>query len=65
MTLPLPFIADENIPDSVIRALRARGCDVLSVKESLPARSDETILARGQEDGRHDLFPLGDKATSP
>ncbi len=46
------FIADENLPGGVIRALREHGHDVLAVKESMRGKDDETVLARAQADGR-------------
>jgi predicted nuclease of predicted toxin-antitoxin system len=46
------WIANENVSSTVIRALRARGHDVLSVKESLPGTADPDILARAQADER-------------
>jgi len=44
--------ANENIAGSVIRGLRDRGHDVLSVKESMRGASDEAILARAQSEKR-------------
>ncbi len=46
------LIANENVSGTVIRTLRERGHDVLSVKESLRAASDETVLARAQSEQR-------------
>ncbi|HID24352.1 MAG TPA: hypothetical protein EYP14_18395 [Planctomycetaceae bacterium] len=46
------IIADENVSGSVIRVLRDRGHDVLSVKESMRSESDEAVLARAQVDQR-------------
>ncbi len=46
------LIANENMSGSVIRTLRERGHDVLSVKESMRAASDEAILARAQSEQR-------------
>jgi predicted nuclease of predicted toxin-antitoxin system len=46
------LIVDENMPGSVVRGLRDRGHDVLSVKESLRGQDDEGILARAQAEGR-------------
>jgi predicted nuclease of predicted toxin-antitoxin system len=46
------MIVNENIPLSVISALRAQGHDVLSVKEQLKGAKDEAILAVGVREGR-------------
>jgi hypothetical protein len=39
------LLADENMSASVIAALRDRGFDVLSARESLAGDDDETVLA--------------------
>ena len=44
------WIVNENVSGTVIRALRERGHDVLSVKESLRGSADAEILARAQAD---------------
>ena len=46
------IIVDENVSGSVIRVLRDRGHDVLSVKESMRSESDEAVLARAQAEQR-------------
>ncbi len=46
------ILADENVPGPMIRALRERGHDVLSVKESLRGADDPMVLRRAQEDSR-------------
>jgi predicted nuclease of predicted toxin-antitoxin system len=46
------LIANENVSGTVIRTLRERGHDVLSVKESMRAASDEAVLARAQSEQR-------------
>jgi predicted nuclease of predicted toxin-antitoxin system len=46
------LIANENVSGTVIRTLRERGHDVLSVKESMRAANDETVLARAQSEQR-------------
>lgn len=46
------IIVNENVSGSVIRALRDRGHDVLSVKESMRSESDESVLARAQAEQR-------------
>jgi len=42
------ILANENVPATVIRALRERGHEVLSVKESMRGVGDDVILARAQ-----------------
>ncbi len=46
------FLADENMPTSVIAELRLHGHNVLSVKESLVGEEDITLLACAQAEGR-------------
>ena len=46
------LLLDENMAGSVLHELRARGHDVLSVKESLCGLDDPSILARAQAEGR-------------
>ncbi len=46
------FLIDENMPGTLVRLLRERGHDVLSVKESLRGWGDQAILARAQKDLR-------------
>jgi uncharacterized protein DUF5615 len=46
------WIANENVSGTVIRGLRQRGHDVVSVKESMHGESDEVILARAQAEQR-------------
>lgn len=41
--LPI-FLADENIPLSVIKQLRKEGCKIVSVTEDFKSSSDKTIL---------------------
>lgn len=43
-TLSKRFLADENLPNSVVRALRAAGHDVLWVRESHPGSSDHEVV---------------------
>ena len=45
------WIANENVSGTVIRTLRDRGHDVLSVKESLRGTGDPHILAREKGTG--------------
>lgn len=46
------ILANENVSATVLQALRERGHDVLSVKESLRGEKDATILARAQAELR-------------
>jgi predicted nuclease of predicted toxin-antitoxin system len=46
------FLVNENVTATVIRGLRDRGHDVLSVKESMRSEKDEAVLARAQADQR-------------
>jgi predicted nuclease of predicted toxin-antitoxin system len=46
------WIVNENVSGTVIRTLRERGHDVLSVKESLRGAADPEILAYAQADRR-------------
>ena len=46
------LIVNENVSGTVIRTLRERGHDVLSVKESLRGSGDAQILARAQAEER-------------
>jgi predicted nuclease of predicted toxin-antitoxin system len=46
------ILANENITRAVIEGLRAKGHDVLSVKESLRGEQDDAILARAQIEKR-------------
>ena len=48
----MQFLANENLAGTVIRELRTRGHDVLSVKESLRGADDIVILARAQQESR-------------
>lgn len=45
-------LADENVPGPVIRSLRERGHDVLSVKETSRGAADPMLLERAQAEGR-------------
>ncbi len=40
----MKFLADENISNKVVNALRNRGVDIISVKELESSLSDETVL---------------------
>jgi predicted nuclease of predicted toxin-antitoxin system len=46
------WIVNENVSGTVIRLLRERGHDVLSVKESLRGADDADILSRAQVERR-------------
>jgi predicted nuclease of predicted toxin-antitoxin system len=46
------ILANENVSGSVVEGLRARGHDVLSVKESMRSEDDDVILARAQVEQR-------------
>ena len=46
------FLANENMPGSVIRHLREAGHDVLSAKESMQGAEDTSVLARAQAEAR-------------
>lgn len=46
------LLLNENMSATAIFALRARGHDVLSVKESLRGQADAAILERARHEGR-------------
>ena len=46
------IVANENVSGAVIRELRRRGHDILSVKESMRSETDENVLARAQSEKR-------------
>lgn len=46
------ILANENVTRTMIEGLRAKGHDVLSVKESLRGEEDDAILARAQAEKR-------------
>ncbi|MHB8765032.1 MAG: DUF5615 family PIN-like protein [Deferrisomatales bacterium] len=46
------ILADENVPGPLIGALKERGHDVLSAKESLRAADDRAVLRRAQDESR-------------
>ena len=46
------LLVNENVTGTVIREMRQRGHDVLSVKESMRSEADDTILARAQGEER-------------
>jgi len=48
----MKLMMNENISGTVIRALRQRGHDVRSVKESMRAAPDEEVLRRAQIEQR-------------
>lgn len=51
-TVPLRLVANENVSRTVIQELRNRGHDVLSIKESMRAADDASILSRAQAEHR-------------
>jgi len=46
------LLANENVSATVIQALRQRGHDVLSAKESMRGESDPAVLLRARQEGR-------------
>lgn len=46
------IIANENVSTTVIRELRKRGHDVVSVKESMRSAPDHAVLTRAAEEDR-------------
>jgi Domain of unknown function (DUF5615) len=49
----IKFYLDEHVPNAVLRGLRVRGVDVLSVAEAgMLGASDEDHLARAASEGR-------------
>ncbi|MBK5957569.1 hypothetical protein CCR97_05000 [Rhodoplanes elegans] len=46
------FLANENVPASVVTALRAAGHDVAWVRTDAPGAPDDEVLARAVMDGR-------------
>jgi len=46
------FLADENMPGPAVAALRARGHDVLWIRDSKPGASDAVVLELAQRDRR-------------
>ncbi|MBI2193113.1 MAG: DUF5615 family PIN-like protein [Planctomycetes bacterium] len=46
------IVADGNVSGSVIRELRRKGHDALSVKEAMRSESDEAVLRRAQSEER-------------
>ena len=50
--MPAKLLADENVPSKGIDALRAAGCDVLSVRDTTPGIPDEDVLRIAVAQGR-------------
>jgi predicted nuclease of predicted toxin-antitoxin system len=51
--LEFPLLADENVAQEVVAALRQRGLDVVTVMEArLAGRSDREVLLHAHADGR-------------
>jgi predicted nuclease of predicted toxin-antitoxin system len=51
------ILANENIPEAVVEALRNTGHDVAWVKEAMPGADDRTILKEAQTERRIVLTP--------
>jgi predicted nuclease of predicted toxin-antitoxin system len=52
LTLKMRILANENVSATVIRELRRRGHDVISVKESMRSAPDRAVLRRATEEDR-------------
>ena len=48
----IKFIVDESVDFSVVRYLRGKGFDVVSVAENFPSLEDNKILKKANEDNR-------------
>jgi len=46
------LLADENIPQPAVKALRAAGHDVNAIQEQSPGASDEEVLATARAESR-------------
>jgi predicted nuclease of predicted toxin-antitoxin system len=46
------LLVNENVSATVIQALRQRGHDVLSAKESMRGESDSAVLLQARQEGR-------------
>lgn len=46
------ILANENFPGPILKELRRRGHDVVSVKESMRGASDREVLAKAQQEDR-------------
>jgi predicted nuclease of predicted toxin-antitoxin system len=46
------LLADENIPQPVVKALRAAGHDIHAIREEAPGASDEEVLAAARAESR-------------
>jgi len=46
------LLANENVSATVIQALRQRGHDILSAKESMRGEPDSAVLLRARQEGR-------------
>lgn len=58
------FLANKNIASATVAALRARGADVVWVKEDMRGASDEEVLERGRREDFGELaFRTGLPAT--
>lgn len=50
--MAMRLCANENVPGDCVRELRARGHDVLWIRESQPGAADSTVLARALAEDR-------------
>lgn len=48
----MKFLADENVEWPIIVQMRQWGHDVLSIKEALPGKEDDAVLALSQKETR-------------
>lgn len=46
------LLADENIPQPAVKALRAAGHDVHAIQEEAPGATDEEVLAAARAESR-------------
>src|ERR1035437_3815752 len=46
------FLADENISNNVVNALRSKGIDIVPIKELASSLSDETVLETAKAQNR-------------
>lgn len=46
------FLANENIPGALVKALRGAGNDVIWIRTEAPGIHDQEVLARAARDGR-------------
>ncbi len=46
------FLADENISNKIVNALKSKGIDIVSIQELASSLSDETVLATASMQNR-------------